>query len=624
MKRKDYTLKIVPAYTNNPEDKGKFEEMLQVVLYTAQYKTGKTFPTPRERVVLDEDDIDKLLRGELSGDEGLKELERIAGKVSQWLLKEDLGHALDLVLSEMKNEQMRLIFTVDDRLGSMFDLATVPVELIRNAPAGGGSEYALSPKIAAFLHVLEKVGDPPRNTEKWPLRVLLVRSDPKDLFEAVPLALPISNNIKAKSGLGPRALQINVLSREEGIGRPATWKALRNEIRNNSYHILIYLGHADLKQEANQLVGFLQMESEDGEGHQNVAGRFLKTELENNAVPVVMMVGCLTAAQRSKLEDEDRQDLDAIAMQTIRASHGLAQTLINSGSSVQVAIGMRYRLWSEDARSFLESFFESLLKGGQKGELKGNVEAAVQYARRELYNSTYCAAYSAPVIFRAVQDASKDEPIFKFLKEDPPQPPPEMPGVPPPAAAKAPDPALVERWKARAFIWDDLQSISLGARQPVTVEEKLRDLKRIEQQLMKDTSQQAALIMTEFVLAKPKDTVTVTIRLHDLLEGVTSLKGKLTVDRADVVIKDVAASPQLAVHGYKLDEVKVDEGELTFSIKPTLIGGGTLLPESPLFQFQMQLGPNFPVRYSLVLSEVETVPPRDVYPGTNVVLVPPP
>jgi hypothetical protein len=613
--RKDYTIKIVPAATKNPED----AEKLQVVLITDAMKQGYTFAIPRERKVLDDQDIEDLLRGELSGDVGLQEVNRIAGKVSKWLLGTDFDPTLYNAFSELKNEQLRLIFTVDDRLNNLFDMSSVPVELIRRVPRGpdddDGSEdtlYALSPKVAAILHLLEKIGIPEQNTMTWPLRVLLVRSDPADLFEAVPDALTISNEIKKHSiRLGPAAIRIDVLSREKGIGIPATWKNFTSYLKN-AYHILVYLGHADLKQEGAKSVGYLQFESEDGQGHEDIPARLIKAQLENQQmpVPVVLLVGCLTAAQRDKLDDEGKKDLDAKMKQTIRGGHGVAQALINSHSPVQIAIGMRYRLWSEDAKTFLSSFFESLLTGENT---KGNVEAAVKHTRLELFNSTYKAAYSAPVIFRAIKSAQEDEPIFKFLEDPPP------PQVIPPGDA---DLERIWRPEPRLFLWDDLQSIAWETRLPEVTEERKKKLDDLEQRLIADTLKTSPLVMPTWALAKPGQEVTVAVNLYGSLE-MTGLTGKLLVDKSDLVIKEVNATKHLADNGYKLDTPQIDGRQVSFSIKPTLIGAGKTLPGGPLFELKMVLGSAFPLRYALRVADVLTTPLQPVYSGTNVVIVPP-
>src|SRR5207253_1739648 len=115
----------------------------------------------------------------------------------------------------------------------------------------------VTPQVEALVYLLPKATPSPQSMKlpHWPLRVLIVRSNPPDLGGVVPPAGPIRDAIVALGndvalhlppGQQVNPVQVDVLSSEPGIAMPATWPAVAAQIAGHSYHILVYLGHGDL------------------------------------------------------------------------------------------------------------------------------------------------------------------------------------------------------------------------------------------------------------------------------------------------------------------------------------------------------------------------------------------
>jgi CHAT domain len=608
---KDFEMRIEPvAGAGN-------EAMVQLVVYGTDFPPyGRPLGIPRAFSVLPPLELEELLRGELAtGENDAQALfEKITETVSQWLLDADLNPLLSQAFYTLKNEdKLRLIFSVDESLRSIFDITEVPVELVR--PQGDILPYAVSPKCAAILHAQDKQS-PGRTNFNWPLRVLFVRSNPKGLSDAVPEALPIVNYIvKELAGSlgGESAVQVDLLSSESPALPPPTMDSLSAQLRREDrkpYHILVYLGHCSLKEIGKKSVGYLQLESVDGEAHEDISPERFVTPLGNNPVPVVLLVGCMTAAKLPHLTDEKRKNIEGKIPGWIRGSQNVAQALISSVSTgVKVVVGMRYRLYSDDAETFLRSFFENLL--GHERQ-KGDVEAAVHFARQNLQGSRYLGIYSAPVIFRAVgtQESNKtesDEPLFGFLN------------TPPPSPAVCDEP--VGNWTPCAVCWDDLQSLSWSTRSQDSKSSLLKALEGLEAQFREEALGRAPFVMSERVVAEPNKQGFLQVSLYGSFEA-KRLQGVLFPDSKDVIFTAANASLELTSRGFKfLSDVK--SNEITFDIRSPK-GENTILDEGPLFEVTMQLGPQSGLRYKISTGKIEASPPRTVCPGVNVVIVPPP
>jgi hypothetical protein len=447
------------------------------------------------------------------------------------------------------------------------------------------------------------------------LRVLVVRSNPVDLSEAVPEAVPIVNDILKLAGSlgGETAVQIDLLSNEETAIGPPTWDFLREQLRRQDrrpYHILVYLGHCSVKKIGTELVGNLQLENLEGDGHDDILPEKFVIPLQNNPIPVVLLVGCMTAA---KFPEDKRENINRKIPNWTRGNQSVAQALVNSlTTDVKLVVGMRYRLDSDDAKTFLNSFFTNLL---QHEEQRGDIEAAVHFAREELHSkSPYLASYSAPVIFRAIRKQEHlntvgDEPLFGFLKT-----------TPPPANAPTLSDKPVGNWEPCVVCWDDLQSLPWSTRSQDSKTSLLKALREIEGIFIKEMAERVPFIMPDWLVAEPDKQAFLEVNLHGSLTA-SSLNGILFPDSTGATFTEVRPSVALTDSGFKL-LAEVNSHQVTFSIKS--VGGGSMkLPEGPLFEVSMNLGPEVALRYKINVAHIETVPRQPVYPGVNVVLVPP-
>ena len=95
--------------------------------------------------------------------------------MSQWLLGNDLTQHVTAALNQPDNEQVRLVFSINDE-GLRQSLADTPFELC--SLPGGGIPLVLNARNAAIFHLLPKVGASPLSqvAGTWPLRILIVRS----------------------------------------------------------------------------------------------------------------------------------------------------------------------------------------------------------------------------------------------------------------------------------------------------------------------------------------------------------------------------------------------------------------------------------------------------------------
>jgi CHAT domain-containing protein len=596
---------------------GVKEGELQIVLFSHGYpETGSPIETARKIFIPQIEeidppppkivDIDPSILGELRGDEGKLKVESAIKLVSDWVLGTDVRLALDTLIANLPDDtQVRIIFSADKRLRTIFDLTKVPVELIR--PRGVDTPFAINPKVASILHLLDEVGvgHIPASALDWPLRVLIMRSNPKDLGSAVPEANPVRNNILglgAKIGAG--AVVVDVISSEPAVGRQATWEEFTKQLNENQdpYDIVIYLGHGSLKEEGGETIGCLQFE--DGEGHKDIPAYNIVVPFQNKPVPVVLLVACQTADQEL---DEKFKNLHAAKMpQWIRGSQGVAQALINSlQSGTQLAVGMRYKLDTEDATRFLENFFDSLLRA-----TPGNVEAAVHLARRALKtNSRFPAAFSAPVIFRRLRGPDLDEPLFAFIAKK------KYVST----TCQGPE----GDWKTREIMWDDLKELPWGQRTKDSTDQALKFLKLIEDRLIQGAVEKAALILPDAVLSLPGEKKSFAVKLHGTLgdTSITKLSGQLLFDREDIIIEKVQASPELKASGYKVLS-EIGARIIDFSIEPS--GEPRALKNLTLFDVNLEIGPSFNLWSYISVSGIQTAPQKIICPGINAIIVPPP
>jgi hypothetical protein len=522
-------------------------------------------------------------------------VEGVSDSVSKWLLSLDLKQLLAGVLSNAGDDRVRLAFGVDPSLPT---LADVPLELLRVDEQDG--PLVLDQRVSAIIHVLPKVPSPRPGptTPTERLRVLIVRSNPDDFGGAVPPAAPLRDAIaELGATLGPNRVQIDVISNEPGIEQPATWDAFRDQL-DKGYDLLVYLGHGDLDRvlPGGNVLGVLHFETPEGP-HEPVGAIQLKYALEKRPVPVVLLVGCLTAAN---LSPKSLEFLTKGTPNRVRGLQGVAQQLVNSQSGVQIAVGMRYWLESEAAIDFLQEFFESLLK-----DEPGNIEAAVRAGRGELFvASPHPPSWSAPVVFRA----PGPEPFFGFLAQ---QTVPEM------------DRVDERDQDLRRHSWEALVSQPLSARSHDSLKFAYQILDKAESDMRERALSRGALLMPGRIETGPGTSVDLSVMLDGVL-NVETLEGWLVVGDESARVKAINAAPALQKAGYRVVSELPGGNRGFFRIERNRADATRPVPAGELLVVTLVLGANFPLVYPVCLESLASVPPRLVQTINNAAIVPAP
>ncbi len=562
-------------------------------------------PPPPTPVVIEPSTLGELRDNE--EDDGRHKVHFVGDRISKWLLGDDVREALLATLTALPQDQrLRLIFRVDNTLRETFDSTQLPVELI--TPEGQDTPYSLSERVAAVIHLVDENanGGPPANSFDWPLRILIVRSNPKDLGLAVPEAEPIRKSILrlGETQFAPGAIVVDVLSSEASINKPATWKAFTDQMKenNDSYNLVIYLGHGSVKTSD----GSSCLQFEDGEGHKDVPHFDIISPFQSNQVPVVLLVACLTAEQ---IAEERFKTLHQRKMsEWLRGSRGVAQALISSWETrTQLVVGMRYRLDVGDATMFLEEFFDSLLRIN-----RGDVEAAVHSARRKLReHSKFPAAFSSPVIFRRLQSESgADELLFRFIAEKEYKP----------TACQGP----VGEWQPiRNVFWNNLVSTGWTTRSEEGKQTYQKLLADVEAVLIQKAIATAPLILPDSVVILPEGSGIFAVKLHGSLgsEKIEKLEGDVLFDRDDIVIGGATTSDELRAKGYRA-ATDINGRSVHFTIEPANENAQSL-ENVTLFNITVKVGKEFPLLSPVNLSGIQSTPQRRICPGTNMLIIPP-
>ncbi|MGB0384885.1 MAG: CHAT domain-containing protein [Ardenticatenaceae bacterium] len=537
-------------------------------------------------------------------------VEKLTDQVSEWLQEPDLDLAQLLKLHEANGPTWRLVFSVpnmrDEKLP--FDLSNIPIELIR--PKGLTIPFALHNRVSSIVHLLPKVGKASApSATTWPLRILIVRSSPKDLHVKVPEAAPIRETILALwPDLGP-FLQVDYLSSETeaNVAGPPTREKLIEQL-GFGYDILVYLGHGDVAetQDERMPIGQLLLETVDRYTDRLEAPK-LSDLLHNRPVPVVLLVGCLTAAE---LEPEIEAELEKEIPNWWRGSQGVAQALINSSTSgVQFVVGMRYRIEVDDAILFLKAFFESLLgaKPNERfGNSMGNLELAVREAREQLnLLGQQEISWAAPVLFRT------QEPTLHFLSS-------------PPLYHIKP-----ELQEYRTAIWKSLSEVNWSMRS--AAKRIVGMLQGVENEILNDVrNNKASLLMPRRVEINPdlvnplpaETIVDVVVELHRTMQ-VKELEGTLVEGSGVGHFLMLTPSPALEDAGFDFWLSPTHNNQIKFLIRWPESGEGTL-PQGILFRATLAIGDAIQVVYPLNLTDLKADPPRPLCPGNNAIIVPAP
>jgi hypothetical protein len=489
--------------------------------------------------------------------------------ITNWLLSnppdalfEKLSAALDAP------EPVRLIFRLEDTLRAK--LGQLPIELAR---AKSGGYLIFSKNLQSIVHLLPYDGPAQTSLSAlgYPLRVLIVRSNPFNLGGAVPPALPICKKILdiGQQRFGKGQIVVDLLSRENtDENLLPTWDGFQKQVKMG-YHLFVYLGHGDLKPESIPPVGVLQFEDPWGKNPVSVRPDQLKLSLQDHPIPVVLLVGCLTATQfqQNYLAEQPEERRKAL-LNWIQGNQGVAQALVESDSGVQLAVGMRYKLDTDLAQDFLLEFFEALLGTANRG----NVEAAVREGRSKIFQSyPTLASWSAPVIYRNLDKSNASlgkEPMFSFL-------------LSPPKSDDAEDRAATE---VRSASWKQMAKLSTSRRSAGETDFPLQMLGMMEERLKaKYKPQAAALLIVGYVEAEPSKKVAVPIRIEGQV-NFQALAGRITIDGSSA--QDV--SIQTAPEWKKIFKIANLENN-GFELKRT-DGKFDALPEGPMLEVRLTTG----------------------------------
>jgi hypothetical protein len=538
----------------------------------------------RAMPALDPKQLDQLRRG----DSKKKVVDALTVGVSDWMLGQELAALISAALSG--NDRRRLVVRMDPELAAT--LSDLPVELVWLPKAI--QPLVLHPNLGALVHV-PPLGPTvaPAAARTWPLRILFVRSNPADLGGAVPEATPIVAEIrKAASGLPEGAVQVEVLSGETQAGDPVTWKAFRDALASpQAFDVLVYLGHGDLQKGPTDSapVGYLQFESSDGNGHEAIDARRIAAELFQHPVRVVLLAGCLTAAQVPK---EQKKLVTGALAQWQRGAQGVAQAIVDSEAPVELAVGMRDRLETGDASLFLASFFKSLIKTAP-----GDVERAIRAARDELWGAAPIPpAWSSAVVF-----TKGTSPMFPFLAE-------------PPLAG-----AFSAEKQAK------LDGIRASRAQTIQLFFKAADRKPVLDLLALIGDGEKGVIGSD-AMVKPKiaqgaaGSIAVDVELAGSVKG-RRLDGKVEIVGEGVTIAAVTPDPRLDAAGYHLLAGNDGPTKSRFVIESDPVAPVPTLAAGRLFTIQATFPGPAPAIYNIFVTRASTDGTAVVWSGADVVAV---
>lgn len=313
-------------------------------------------------------------------------LVQVTAAVDVWLAKslEDLPVLLEFAGQRL--ERWRLIFRENEpssEPGQSLAIGLIPFEALTL----DGAPLVLHQRIGSFTHLVPKIGSPPSTALDWPLRILFIRSNPSDTIgsvgDGVPPALPLRTAIMQQRPELAEHIQIDVISSEpplDGVAPVAAPQiaAIERWLKKNpAYHIVVYLGHGDSLPSHDGIPpsSVLLLEDEGGLS-MPIREQPISQLLHDHPAPLVLLVGCLTAA--AALSPQARRSLP----NWIGGGQGVAQALLSGFSAVQCVIGTRARIDELDALELIGGFFGALL--GADDAPPGHVEAALRAARSQL------------------------------------------------------------------------------------------------------------------------------------------------------------------------------------------------------------------------------------------------
>lgn len=522
-----------------------------------------------------------------AGDAKPKDIEELGKLVSEWLLGPDLKPLVGQWISKPGSDMLRLVFTIDSRV--QLALNDLPFELIRTDSAS--DPIVVHPRVENFLYLLPKVGAPPStSTLDWPMRVLLVRSNPGDLGGKVPPAGPIRDGIlkMAEKQFGPNRVQVDLLSRDEpGAIGPPTWENFKLTA-SSQYDVMVYLGHGDLQIVHKDLppVSQLQFENLNPAYHDPIASKRLATFLADHQIPAVVLAGCLTAAD------------PAAAMPTnlatwMRGNQGMAQALVNSASGVMFAVGMRCKVDGTEASGFITEFFKNLFERD-----KGNLERAVRAARREMFGAKpFTSSWAAPVVFSSLPK----EPVFEYLTR---------------TGTFIMTAAINQELDFRESFWPMLADSPAAQRRASLMNAVNKNRDALKTQILK----QGAMLLPEMVDGALGQTAAVPITLEGPF-SCTYFQGKFSVGPG-LKVGIARGTSLLLDRGYRVLNDMTDPGVFQIQQKDRK-NAPAPLPNGKILEIDVSVAADASRVCPINLDAMATDTAQPFWPGNSAVIVPP-
>jgi peptidoglycan hydrolase-like protein with peptidoglycan-binding domain len=210
----------------------------------------------------------------------------------------------------------------------------------------------------------------------------------------------------------------------------ATPGSLRRALRDETYHIVHYVGHSDFTDDGN---GVLFLEGDDGTSVTVDETLFANLLADQGSLRLVVLNSCEGA--RTTLTDPYA---------------GVATTLVRLG--VPAVVAMQFEISDDAAILFAEELYTNLI--GRQDPL----DAAIGEARKAIYAEVDLAEWATPVLFLGDPDVE----LFRFAVDAPPLPAPDPPGlepsrqptepaIPQPVVA-LPEPPARPRWLVPALV----------------------------------------------------------------------------------------------------------------------------------------------------------------------------
>jgi hypothetical protein len=260
------------------------------------------------------------------------------------------------------------------------ELHAIPWELLQEG-YGMLSASADTP-FSRYLQAWEEWGSPVKDRS---IRVLIAISNPNDLGTKYGLP-PVNVDLEqqtlrnAFSGIDQDELGI------EFLPPPATLARLETALRDNSYHILHFLGHGAYSAKHQQAALYLQ----DDEGNaQHTTDDDLTGMLARlSAPPHLIFLAACQSAQSTTLAD-----YQSVIRSTANIYLGLGPKLVSIG--VPAVVAMQDTVTTATARQFSGVFYKQLLKHGL-------VDLATNEARSSLLTIKRPDA-AVPVLFMRLQ-----------------------------------------------------------------------------------------------------------------------------------------------------------------------------------------------------------------------------